>query len=121
MCFSAGPKHHVSPPVTLFTFLPLAISHHKCHQHPLWLKPVNMATLLSAHWLLLSPLFALTLDKFIKRKEKREDGGVMQFWNNCLCKSGRAGLRNKIGTCLCNFAHVSIIQPVTSWDSASKL
>lgn len=59
-----------SPFFSLFTFLPHSMSHQECHQHPLRLMPVNMATLLSAQSLLLSLLFAVTLDEFIKGRKK---------------------------------------------------
>lgn len=59
-----------SPPLSLFTFLLLSMSHRECHQPPLRLMPVNMAARLSARSLLLSLLFALTLDEFIKEKKK---------------------------------------------------
>lgn len=74
ICFTVGWKRHLSLPAVLsaalFTFLPLSMSHQECHQPPLWLMPANMATLLSARLWLLSPLFALTLDEFIKGKRK---------------------------------------------------
>lgn len=60
----------VSLSVSLFTFLPLCVSHQECHQPPLCLMSVNMAALLSACSLLLSQLFALTLDEFIKGKRE---------------------------------------------------
>lgn len=72
ICFTVGWKCHISPPdvLSLSTFLPLSMSHQECHQPPLRLMPVNMAPLLSARSLLLSLLFALTLDEFIKEKKK---------------------------------------------------
>lgn len=87
ICFTVGWKRHVSPPfpfsvslsLSLFTFLPLSMSHQECHQPPLRLMPVNMAALLSARSLLLSPLFALTLDEFIKRKKKRNGRKQLQI------------------------------------------
>ncbi len=52
------------------TFHPLSMSHQGCHQPPLRLMPANMAVLLCARSFLLSLLFALTLDEFIKGKRQ---------------------------------------------------
>lgn len=62
-----------SPP-SLFTFLPLTASHRECHQPSRRLMPVNMAARLSARSVLLSLLFALTLDEFIKGRKRKGTG-----------------------------------------------